>query len=87
MNGKKEKECITGCKSQRRLDDMAPSALKNGNGEGGDNEKGRRRGGEEHASRLLFVWLMVPGLPSVLMLMRRAAAIAEKRPTFPLVPA
>ena len=47
--GEKEKECTTECKSQRRLDEMAPWALHYGSGEGGGDEKGRRRGGEECA--------------------------------------
>ena len=37
-----EKECTTECKSQRRLDEIAPWALNFGSGEGGDDEKGRR---------------------------------------------
>ena len=39
-----EKECTTECKRQRRLDETAPWALNYGSGEGGDDEKGRRRG-------------------------------------------
>ena len=39
----KEKECITECKSQRRLDETAPWALNYESGEAGDDEKGRRR--------------------------------------------
>ena len=52
--GEKEKECTTACKSQRRLDAMPPCVLDygNGNGEGGGDENGRRKGGEERASRL-----------------------------------
>jgi len=38
---------VVGCKSQRRLEEMAPRASKYRNGEGGGDEKGRRRGDEE----------------------------------------
>ena len=47
--GEKEKECTTECKSQRTLDEMPPWALNYGSGEGGGDEKGRRRGGEKRA--------------------------------------
>ena len=44
----KEKERTTACKSQRRLSEMA-AGPSYGSGEGGGDEKGRRRGGEERA--------------------------------------
>ena len=47
--GEKEKECTTECKSRRRRDEKAPWALNYGSGEGGGDETGRRRGGENHA--------------------------------------
>ena len=48
--GEKEKECTTECKSRRRRDEKAPWALNFESGEGGGDEKGRRRGGgEKHA--------------------------------------
>jgi hypothetical protein len=47
--GEKEKECTTECKSRRRRDEKAPWALHYENGEGGGDEKGRRRGGEKRA--------------------------------------
>ena len=49
--GEKEKESTAGCKSQQRLDEMSPWTLDYWNGEGGGDAKGRRRGGEERASR------------------------------------
>jgi len=47
--GEKKKDCTTECKSRRRRDDKAtaPWALNYGSGEGGGDEKGRRRGGEK----------------------------------------
>ena len=42
--GEKEKECTTEGKSRRRRDKKAPWALNYGSGEGGGDEKGRRRG-------------------------------------------
>ena len=47
--GEKEKECTTGCKSQRRLVKKAPWALNYESGEGGGDEKGRKKGGEKRA--------------------------------------
>ena len=74
--GEKEKECIRECKRQRRLDDKAPWALKL-----------RERGGREEERRRdacdACVRPMATELPSVWMLMRRAAAIAKMRLTFP----
>ena len=87
--GEKEKECITECKSRRRRDEKAPWALNYGSGcdsgEGGGVEKGRRRGGEKRAMHVTCVRPMATGLPSVFMLMRRAAAFAKMSPTFPLI--
>ena len=48
----------------------------------GREEVLRKGGGEEARS----VRPMVTGLPSVLMLLRRAAAFAKMRPTFPFMP-
>ena len=47
--GEKEKECTTERKSRRPRDEKAPWALNYESGEGGDDAKGRRRGGEKRA--------------------------------------
>ena len=47
--GEKENECTTEDKSRRRRDKKALWALNYGSGEGGGDEKGRRRGGEKRA--------------------------------------
>ena len=78
------KICNPGCKSQRQLDETAPCALEYGNGEKGGDQKGRRRGVEERASVCDVLRPMATGLSSVLMLIRRAAAFAKMRPTFPV---
>ena len=47
--GERENECTTEDKSRRRRDKKALWALNYGSGEGGGDEKGRRRGGEKRA--------------------------------------
>ena len=42
--GEKANECTKECKSQWRLDEMAPWALNCGSEKGGGDKKGRRRG-------------------------------------------
>ena len=52
---------ITECKSQRRLDEKASCALNHGGGEGGGDEKGRKR--ETRSVRCMYTikWLKEPG--------------------------
>ena len=49
VEGEKEKECTTECKSRQRRVEKAPCALNYGSGERESVEKGRRRGGEKRA--------------------------------------
>jgi hypothetical protein len=82
--GGEEKECITEYTSQWQLNEKARWALNCGSGEGGGDEKGRRRGEEKRAMHVWRVRPMATGLPSVFMLMRKATAFAKMRPNFPL---
>ena len=76
--GEKETECTTECKRRRRLahDEKAPWALNCGGGTlGGDGKLGEEEKRREACDAcVLCVRPMVTGVPSVLMLMRRAAA-------------
>jgi hypothetical protein len=47
--GEKKKECTTECNSQKRRDEKALWTLNYESGEGGGDEKGRRRGDEKRA--------------------------------------
>ena len=54
--GETKKECTAERNNQRRPNEMAPWALNHGSDEGGGDEKGRRKGGEERARHVWRPW-------------------------------